>query len=315
MRISFLCNSLLSLQAAQALEASGMLIGMAAYAGNQFLCQQILSTSEASSLHFAKIHKDSIEADLITWLSETNPDAVIVHTFPFKIPETCLNIPPRGFFNLHPGPLPTYRGPDPVFWQMKHGNKTSGITVHKMEADFDTGPICHYQETAIESYHTYGLLQTDLSFAAQKAIEVFIEQLEADRLPPFLLQDNAHAAFYKKATAQDLLIDWTHMTSDSVSALVRACNPHQNGAIAFFRGVITRVLEVTPLKMEAAPKLPAGTVIAADPARGIQVLCADGHAVKLNILHVEEGYFSGVLFCEVFEVRIGDKFTAPACLS
>lgn len=315
MRISFLCNSLLSLQAAQAIEETGMLSGMAAYAGNQFLCQQILNTSEASKLPFAAIRKDALEGDLNAWLSATKPDAVIVHTFPFKIPLSCLNMPPMGFFNLHPGPLPAYRGPDPVFWQMKHGNTASGITVHKMEADFDTGPICHYEETAIEANHTYGLLQTHLSFAARKAVEALIEHFDKEEAPPLLPQDHTDATFYKKATAQDLLIDWPHMASEAVSALVRACNPHQNGAIAFFRGVITRVLEVTPLRLESAPRLPAGTVISADTVRGIHILCADGNAVKLDILHVEEGYFSSARFCEVFEVRIGDKFTAPAFLS
>lgn len=315
MRISFLCNSLLSLQAAQVIEEAGMLSGMAAYAGNQFLCQQILNTSEASNLHFAAIRKDSIEADLNAWLSATKSDAVIVHTFPFKIPTSCLITPSMGFYNLHPGPLPAYRGPDPVFWQMKHGNDTTGITVHKMEADFDTGPICHYEETTIEAIHTYGLVQTHLSFAARKAVEAIIEHLAKGEAPPMLPQDHANAAFHKKATAQDLLIEWTQMTSKDVSALVRACNPHQNGAIAFYRGVITRVLEVTPVELEIAPRLPAGTVIAADEVRGIHILCADGSAVKPEILHVEEGYFSGTRFCEVFEVRIGDKFTAPAFLS
>jgi methionyl-tRNA formyltransferase len=239
----------------------------------------------------------------------------VVQTFPLRIPASCLSIPGLGSFNLHPGSLPGYRGPDPVFWQLKNGEASCGIALHKMDAEFDTGPLVHYEEIPIDPLQTYGLLQTNLAYAARKAVEVLLEQLQSVSTPALIPQDAGQAAYYKKAAAEDLIIDWAVHSSTQVDALVRACNPNQNGAISFFRGVLTRILEVAPVELTTSPRLAPGTVIAADATRGLQLLCSDGKALLLTVLHVEEGYFSGARFCEVFEVRMGEKFTLPAFLS
>ena len=52
-----------------------------------------------------------------------------------------LTLPRLGCVNVHPAPLPRYRGPDPLFWQVMNGETEVGMTVHRMDADFDTGAI------------------------------------------------------------------------------------------------------------------------------------------------------------------------------
>ncbi len=69
------------------------------------------------------------------------PDLVCVACFPWRVPATLLTIPTFGFVNLHPSLLPAYRGPAPIFWQLRDGLRTIGITAHWMDADFDTGAI------------------------------------------------------------------------------------------------------------------------------------------------------------------------------
>ncbi len=75
------------------------------------------------------------------WLAEQAPAAVLVACFPRRIPAALLAIPARGFLNLHPSRLPAYRGPAPLFWQLRDDVQPLSVTLHWMDADLDTGDI------------------------------------------------------------------------------------------------------------------------------------------------------------------------------
>lgn len=76
-----------------------------------------------------------------TWLAAWALDIVCVACFPWRIPATLLRLPTYGFLNVHPSLLPAYRGPAPLFWQLRDGLRASGVTLHWMDATFDTGAI------------------------------------------------------------------------------------------------------------------------------------------------------------------------------
>ncbi len=69
------------------------------------------------------------------------PDVIFSAGFPWKFPPALLEIPRLGCINAHPALLPKYRGPEPVFWQIMNGEPQIGMTIHRMDAEFDTGPI------------------------------------------------------------------------------------------------------------------------------------------------------------------------------
>ncbi len=75
------------------------------------------------------------------WLHRLQPDLVCVACFPWRIPARLLAIPTAGFLNLHPARLPHYRGPAPLFWQLRDGVQESAVTIHWMDETFDTGAI------------------------------------------------------------------------------------------------------------------------------------------------------------------------------
>ncbi len=268
--------------------------------------------SEAG-IPFARISKTQLAEDLDAWVDASHPDVVLVQTFPHLIPESSLSRPTHGYYNLHPSPLPAYRGPDPIFWQVAGNEANAGVTLHQMSSTFDTGPVLHVEPVPIASTDTYGIVQTNLSYAAINALKQFI----TTTLPPVDAheQNEAISSSQGKPQPQDLIVDWDNVAAADIAALVRACNPHQNGAITFFRDVMTRILEVSIHDLDRIPKLPSGSVIAADAERGLRILCADQRALSLDILHVEEGYYSGRRFCEVFAVGLGEKFCMPAFLS
>ena len=78
---------------------------------------------------------------LAPMITEERPDMVLVSCLPFRISEELLSRVPLGWLNIHPSPLPAYRGPAPVFWQLRDGAESIGVTLHRMTGQLDRGPI------------------------------------------------------------------------------------------------------------------------------------------------------------------------------
>lgn len=78
-------------------------------------------------------------------LSHLHPDLACVACFPQRIPATLLALLSLGFLNVHPSLLPAHRGPAPLFWTLRDGDPTAGVTIHRMDAGFDTGEIVAQQ--------------------------------------------------------------------------------------------------------------------------------------------------------------------------
>lgn len=68
-------------------------------------------------------------------------DIILAACFPFRLPRELLTLPTYGCFNLHPSLLPAYRGPSPLFWQLRAGLAKGGVTLHLMAEQLDTGDI------------------------------------------------------------------------------------------------------------------------------------------------------------------------------
>jgi methionyl-tRNA formyltransferase len=91
-----------------------------------------------------------LRSPLVTqWLAELALDLVCVACFPWRIPDALLALPTYGFLNVHPSHLPAYRGPAPLFWQLRDGLQQGGVTVHWMDAAFDSGPIAAQSALAL----------------------------------------------------------------------------------------------------------------------------------------------------------------------
>ena len=86
------------------------------------------------------VHK-LISPDVTALVESMQVDVACVACFPRRFPSSLLNLPDIGFLNVHPSRLPDYRGPSPLFWQLRDGVDPVGISIHWMDAQFDTGDI------------------------------------------------------------------------------------------------------------------------------------------------------------------------------
>ena len=96
-------------------------------------------------------------------LDALNPDFGFVASFGALIPESILAIPKHGFWNVHPSLLPRWRGAAPVQRAILAGDRTTGVSIMRVVAELDAGPVALAERTAIGSDETAGELESRLA--------------------------------------------------------------------------------------------------------------------------------------------------------
>jgi methionyl-tRNA formyltransferase len=94
--------------------------------------------------------------EFVASVQARNCNLLISVACPYILKEKLLGVPSQGCVNIHHAPLPRYKGMMPTFWQLYHGEKTVGLTIHYMDAKLDEGEALYQTElevTAGESLH------------------------------------------------------------------------------------------------------------------------------------------------------------------
>ena len=84
-------------------------------------------------------------------ISRLKPDYILMACFPYKLPPDIWQLPRIACLNLHPSLLPAYRGPYPVFWQLKNGELKTGVTLHLVSEEIDAGDIVLQTEVPLRA--------------------------------------------------------------------------------------------------------------------------------------------------------------------
>jgi methionyl-tRNA formyltransferase len=74
-------------------------------------------------------------------LAPLRPDLIVSGGFPWRIPADVLALPRLGAINFHDALLPRHRGPNATGWAFRMGDAETGLTIHRLGLDFDTGPV------------------------------------------------------------------------------------------------------------------------------------------------------------------------------
>lgn len=121
------------------------------------------------------------EAEIMEKMAEFKPELVVCSCFPWRIPAALLAAPRHGWWNLHPSLLPAYRGPDPLHWQQQARETATGITLHQMDEEFDTGPILGAARVSLSLAHLRESEQL-LGVEGGQLVVNALQQLMAGRL-------------------------------------------------------------------------------------------------------------------------------------
>jgi len=146
--------------------------------------------------------------DVAPLLAGLDLDVTLCWGFNWKLPQEALDVPRLGSVNNHPALLPRHRGPYPLAWTFREGDAAFGSTWHRMDAEFDTGPILAQSSVPVEDTDTWiedfgpRILQSTLAMLPQ----VF-ERLEAG--DPGDPQSEEGATWAGTFDAGYATVDWT----------------------------------------------------------------------------------------------------------
>lgn len=193
------------------------------------------------------------------WLRETNPELCVMAAYGRILKQPILDVPPRGFLNLHPSLLPRYRGASPIQTALLNGDKTTGVTIMKVTLEMDAGPILLQEETPILPEDTAVTLSERLAKQGADLLVKGIDLLETGRAV-FVPQDDALATYCKRFEKEDGRIDWRR-SAEEIHNLVRAALPWPV-AHSPFEGEMMRILRSEPRPVEH--HAPLGSIIAVE---------------------------------------------------
>lgn len=155
-------------------------------------------------------------------LRDLHPDLIIVAAYGLILPQAILNIPAHSSVNTHASLLPRWRGASPITAAILAGDDITGVTLMKMDAGVDTGPIIATRELTIERDDTTSSLSSRLSqLAASLLVDTLPDWLQGRITPAEQTGEPTLAGMVKKEQG---LIDWTRPAVE-IERQIRAFNP------------------------------------------------------------------------------------------
>jgi methionyl-tRNA formyltransferase len=173
------------------------------------------------------------DPDFLDRLRAIAPDCCPVVAYGALLPRAALDIPPRGWVNLHFSLLPAWRGAAPVQHAILNGDDVTGASTFEIEEALDTGPVYGVLTEPVRPTDTAGDLLDRLAYAGAKLLVDTIDGIESGVLEA-RPQPAEGASTAPKLTGEDARVDWS-APALRVDRRVRACTPAP-GPWTTFRG-------------------------------------------------------------------------------
>jgi methionyl-tRNA formyltransferase len=165
------------------------------------------------------LRSEAAQAQLRAWA----PEALVVVAYGLLLPSEVLGIPPAGCLNIHASLLPRWRGAAPVQRAILAGDIETGVTLMRMDAGLDTGPVLLQRRHPIAPSDTGGSLLEALSRLGAAALLEALDGIVAGTLEPHP-QPAEGVTYAAKVTKAEAQIDWRRDAGD-IERQVRAFNP------------------------------------------------------------------------------------------
>jgi methionyl-tRNA formyltransferase len=201
-------------------------------------------------------------------IRELRPDLIAVAAFGQILPQQLLNLPRFGCLNVHTSLLPKYRGAAPIQWAILNDDRQTGVTIMKMDAGLDTGPILSQESTPIEQTDTSPSLHDRLASLGANLLVRTIPDYVSGRIDA-QPQPVEGVSYARKILKTDGLITWKRPARD-IWNQARALVPWP-GAYSSLNAPRSGLLKIWEAEVSDFAGAP-GTVLSANKT-GIIVAC------------------------------------------
>jgi methionyl-tRNA formyltransferase len=248
-------------------------------------------------------HAEEDKKELYNWQQLNEPDVVFITGYAHKIAVEELSGVPKGIFNIHFGKLPQYRGPSPVFWQLKNGEAQLGLAIHQLTNKLDSGAVAWEQNIKNEEYHTYNYINQAFSQLQMQGVSQILTQLSNRQTPIYKIQDETQARYYKRPQLADVMINWDTTDTKEIIDLIKACTSWNNGVSTLINGYELKILDAEPASAEAN-SIP-GTINMAD--NKFNVACINNQALNINFFNIGNTCIPA-RYAGFYGLKTGQKF-------
>ncbi|MER6164035.1 methionyl-tRNA formyltransferase [Streptomyces violaceorubidus] len=225
--------------------------------GRRLVASPVAERAEEAGIEVLKPAKPR-DPDFLERLREIAPDCCPVVAYGALLPRVALDVPARGWVNLHFSLLPAWRGAAPVQHALMAGDEITGASTFLIEEGLDSGPVYGTVTETIRPTDTSGDLLTRLAFAGAGLLAATMDGIEDGSLAA-VPQPGEGVTLAPKISVEDARVDWT-APALRVDRVVRGCTPAP-GAWTTFRGERLKLVHVVPLpdRTDLAPgQLAAG---------------------------------------------------------
>lgn len=239
-------------------------------------------------------------------IAEMHPDVLAVVAYGRLLPQGVLDLPTAAPLNLHFSLLPELRGASPVRTAILRGDRITGVTVMRMVAALDAGPIYSQREVEIGEDEDAGTLGGRLAEIGADELVATVDALSlgtAVATP----QDESRATTCGKFGPQDRRLLWEVEDARRTVARVRALSPDP-GASTDLRGQHIRVLAARVEDPDAPPSRGAGAIVAVD-RDGIVVSAARGTVRLLELVPAGRARMSASAYAAGARPEIGERLS------
>ncbi len=264
---------------------------------------------EAAIAHGIRIYQPERlrNPECVEYLRLIWADIIVVAAYGQILPKEILEMPPYGCINVHASLLPKYRGASPIQWALINGEKTTGVTIMRMDEGLDTGDMIRQHEIEISPHETGGSLFERLAKVGAEACVKALEDIE-NGTAVYTAQKH-HLATKVGMIKKELgCVDWG-MSAVEIERLVRGLNPWP-GTFTTWNG---RTLKIWRARVETAPgddvgiKAEPGTVVKLAKDE-ICVQTGDGVLAITEIQPQGKRRMECGAFLRGYGVKVGDLF-------
>ena len=210
--------------------------------GRKLLASPVAQRAEEAGIEVLKPGRPR-EEDFLARLREIAPDCCPVVAYGALLPKVALDVPARGWVNLHFSLLPAWRGAAPVQHAVMAGDEVTGASTFLIEQGLDSGPVYGVITEEIRARDTSGDLLTRLSHSGARLLAATMDGIESGDLVA-RPQPADGVTIAPKLTVEDAAVDWK-APALRVDRLIRGCTPAP-GAWTLTGGERLKLGPVTP---------------------------------------------------------------------
>ena len=159
----------------------------------------------------------------LKFFKEVNPDIVVVVAYGQLISKKFLEVPTKGFINIHSSLLPKWRGAAPIQRAIMNLDKQTGVSIMKITEELDSGPVMKKIETDIDTSDTCNEISEKLSKIGSDCIVKILDDIFNKKIK-YIEQNHNNATYAKKIKKSEGKINWEE-SAQNIIGKINGLNP------------------------------------------------------------------------------------------